>query len=270
MESAAAEAGPVLEQGLVVESRKLCVDTTVLTIEVPRLEALTHPGQFVMLIPPVAGSDPFLPRPFSVHRLAGAGRLEVMIQEVGRGSSLLACMQPKQPLNLFGPLGRGFAVPESCRRVLLVGGGAGVAPLVFLAEQQARAGRQVTLFYGAAVACRLGEFPSLAALGVEVITVTEDGSVGRRGWVTEALEEYIGDAEVLDATYLAACGPMAMLERCAELARQKALFCQVSVESRMACGVGACLGCSIKAVNGRLLRVCQEGPVFDSVEVFGR
>jgi dihydroorotate dehydrogenase electron transfer subunit len=238
-----------------------------LRLYAPEIVAKVRPGQFVML-KVAAGLDPLLTRPFSVHGARG-GSLLLLYRVVGKGTRLLSQVEEGMELLLWGPLGRGFEL--DAERPVLVAGGMGVAPLVFAAERLAARlavqGRQVRFLCGLASAGqsrallgRLGCLPGAEALRVE--TATADGSKGVKGLVTALLPAALawGDAVL-------ACGPSPMLKAVAKMCAEWDKPCQVSLESPMACGVGACLGCAIPAAGGGYLRTCQEGPVMYAVQV---
>jgi dihydroorotate dehydrogenase electron transfer subunit len=224
------------------------------------------PGQFVMLGPLKEDStDPFLNRPFSIHRLSGPDRLQLLIAVVGQGTRILSALEPGRRLGLLGPLGNGFTMPESSRPALLVAGGLGVAPLFFLAEELCSRGARPRLLYGAGSVDQLVPTDGLQAKGVSVKLATDDGSAGFHGFVSGLMERELGEGN----PYLAACGPVEMLRAAAGTARDRGLDLEVSLESRMACGLGACLGCTVFLPGGADRRVCCDGPVFPAREVFG-
>jgi dihydroorotate dehydrogenase electron transfer subunit len=219
-----------------------------------------EPGQFVMLsagaLPAAPRHDPLLPRPMAVFRRAGAA-LEVLYKVTGRGTALLAATRAGERVRVVGPLGRGFALPEPGQRALLVGGGTGIASLFDLAVR-ARGRGPLAVLLGARSAAELLAETDFRALGVDLRLATEDGSAGRRGLVTELLAEALaeGPARVY------ACGPTAMMRRAAELAEGVGADCRVSLENRMACGYGVCLGCAVPRRAGGYALVCRDGPVF--------
>ena len=230
--------------------------------------------------------DPLLRRPFAVHRVCGetgatpAGTspscIEILYRTVGKGTLLLSRKKRGEALDLLGPLGSGFSLPRQLEQAVLVAGGIGVAPLLSLAQFLNRGRRTIsrTVIIGGAtrgdILCR-GDFKET---GARVAVSTEDGSSGTRGLATDLLENILNSLSPEASAHLAiyACGPLPMLQRVAAIARDQAIPCQVSLESNMACGVGACLGCSvpIRSKTGRTIsyqRVCREGPVFDSTTI---
>jgi dihydroorotate dehydrogenase electron transfer subunit len=219
-----------------------------------------EPGQFVMLsagpLPAAPRFDPLLPRPMAVFRRAGPA-LEVLYQVTGRGTALLAAARAGERVRVVGPLGRGFALPEPGARALLVGGGTGIASLFDLALR-ARGRGPLAVLLGARSAAALMALADFRELGAELRLATEDGSAGRRGLVTELLAEALaeGPARVY------ACGPTRMMRRAAELATEAGAACLVSLENRMACGFGVCLGCAVPRRTEGYALVCRDGPVF--------
>jgi dihydroorotate dehydrogenase electron transfer subunit len=229
------------------------------------------PGQFVMLSPgPQAAAprtDPLLPRPMAVYRewrAGGEAEIEILFKRHGRGTALLAESAPGARVGVVGPLGRGFRLPDA-GRALLVAGGTGIASVYELAARLAQAGRaQVAVLLGARGAGDLMGAADFEALGVRLEIATEDGSRGRRGQVTELLEaELSRDA----SAQVFACGPTAMMRRCAELCAARGAACSVSLENPMACGFGVCLGCAAPQTDGGFALVCRDGPVFDAASV---
>jgi dihydroorotate dehydrogenase electron transfer subunit len=225
-----------------------------------------EPGQFAMLS---AGArtgvhrfDPLLPRPMAVYRTrsgADGPEVEVLYKVTGRGTGLLAETLPGQRVRVVGPLGRPFPEPRPGAAALLVGGGTGIASLFALAER-ARERSRVVVLLGARTEAELMGLEDFASLGVELRVATEDGSRGRAGRVTALLEEALSDG---DATVFA-CGPNAMMARCAELAAEARVPCMVSLENHMACGFGVCLGCAAPRGDQGYALVCREGPVFEA------
>jgi len=227
-----------------------------LKIRAPELCATARPGQYVMVR---CGDSTEMPlrRPLSIHRVYPDGRIGLLFANVGRGTEWLSQCKTGSSLDMFGPLGNGFSIDPASRQLLLVAGGIGIAPLVYLAEFAQRSDLSVKLVYGCQTECQL--FPKkLLPCGVELIASTEDGSFGIKGMVTEILGQFVSEADQIFA-----CGPLAMYKRLSEISSQLGNKpVQVLLEVVMGCGVGACLGCSINTKNGRKL-VCKDGPVFD-------
>jgi dihydroorotate dehydrogenase electron transfer subunit len=252
--------------GRVAAHGPLTADYRRLEIEAPDVARLARPGQFVHVR--VAGLDPAaLRRPFSVYDAVG-DRLAVLYKTVGRGTRQLACLQPGDSVALLGPLGNGFPAPEKGSRPLLVAGGYGVAPLAFLARRLAPL--TGTLFAGGRTAADLLCLDDFAALGWEICTATEDGSLGTRGLVTAALDPWLAARGATPAT-LFACGPAPMLRAVGGRAIAAGRRAWLSLDKHMVCGLGACLACvqTLRRPDGStwIARVCRDGPVFEAAEI---
>ena len=252
------------EKSIIVTREQLTADVVRLTLHCPRIAAAAKPGQFVMIR---AGEtlDPLLRRPFSIHKVTAAGELAILFKVIGKGTRLLATAAPGDKLDVLGPLGRGF-VPDPTGPHCLIGGGMGIAPLYFLAQQLMAAGgshANPPALLGAQTQAELlllaQEFTEL---GFPVLTATDDGSLGHQGFVTDLL-----DAILSEVRQVYVCGPMPMMRTVAAKCRGAGVACQVSLETHMACGLGACLGCTFPASAGGYRHVCKDGPVFPAEEV---
>ena len=200
----------------------------------------------------------FLRRPISINYV-DRQRNEVwfLIQLVGDGTRRLAEVANGEIINVVLPLGNGFTMPENpSDKLLLVGGGVGTAPMLYLGEQLAKSGNKPTFLLGARTDKDLLQLDEFAAYG-EVYTTTEDGSHGEKGYVTQ---HSILDKVKFEQIYT--CGPKPMMMAVAKYAKSNNINCEVSLENRMACGVGACLCCVENTDEGHLC-VCKEGPVFN-------
>ena len=252
---------------MVLSLDALSSDTFVLVIDAPPIARAASPGQFVQVrVAEKSAIDPLLARPISIFRVdTERGEISLIFKVVGRGTALLATVTPGRRLTVQGPIGNGFSVPESCRRLTLVGGGVGMPPLFFLAEtlRRDRPTLDIIFFYGGRTRADLLMLAEWQALGVTVATATDDGSHGHHGLVTEPLHAAIAEQRV---DFIAACGPRPMLRAVQQLAMSAGIPGQLSLEARMACGVGACLGCVCGTIHGRR-RVCVDGPVFPLEEV---
>ena len=240
---------------IVVSNSEIMPRIHLVWLEAPEIARIARPGQFVM-VRCGDSHDPLLRRPLSIHQTDGSGKIALLLSVVGRGTSWLSRCQRGDCLDLVGPLGNGFSIQPASRRLLLIGGGVGIAPLIFLADRALSQGCSVTLLVGAQDASSL--YPRyLLSPSINLITATEDGSEGARGMVTDI----IGDL-ARQTDQLFACGPVSMYQ--SMLANECLISrpLQVSLEMVMGCGVGACYGCTIKTGNG-LRQVCQDGPVFD-------
>jgi dihydroorotate dehydrogenase electron transfer subunit len=252
------------EKSIVVTSERLSESYFRLVLESPRIAAQAQPGQFVMA---ACGStlDPLLRRPFSIHRCLGDGTLHLLIKIVGKGTKLLADLEPGESCDLLGPLGKGFTL-DSDKVSGLVGGGVGIAPLLFLVEQtNARHPQHQALhvFLGGQTGDDIRQLgQEFEQMGASVSLATDDGSLGMQGLVTQPFEEALG---TLQQVFV--CGPMAMMAATATLCQQANVPCQVSLESHMACGLGACLGCTVHGADGNYRHVCKHGPVLPAEEI---
>lgn len=227
------------------------------------------PGQFVM-VRPADGLAPLLRRPFSIHRLilrdGRAEGIELLYKVVGTGTEKLALCRKGDGLDLLGPLGAHFTVPTDTRRVFLVAGGIGVAPMYFLSSTLERAGVDLDdsmVFIGGRSRDDLLCMNDFFAVGMRTVHLTtDDGSAGLKDLVTSPLEKAAAE-RAPDRIY--ACGPLPMIRATAQIARRYGVPCQVSVETLMACGMGACLGCAVEGTDpGKYLHACVDGPVFDA------
>lgn len=258
-------------------NRRVAPDHYHLTLHAPAAAQGARAGQFVnLLLPGWPGRfDPLLPRPMSYYWLdAAAGRLGVLFQVVGRGTALLSGLAPDDRLFVVGPLGRPF--PTATRPPwLLVGGGVGVAPLVALAQEARRAGVAVEVFLGARTAERLLGLEEFRALGLEPRVATDDGTLGRRGVVTELLADRLGPGAsgagvAAGGGTIYGCGPVPMLRALKRVAEASGLEAYLSLEAIMGCGVGACMGCVWPLTSGggpSYARLCVDGPILECRQV---
>lgn len=235
-----------------------------MVLDAGRIARQALPGQFVS-VRVSDGFEPLLRRPFGVHGVKGTC-LEILYQVVGEGTRLLSRKKAGDRLDIIGPLGTGFyyrAASAKSRPVMLVAGGMGVAPLVFLARRLK--GRKGCVLIGAGTAEEILCEKEFKDAGFDVTIATDDGSRGFKGYVSELLGEALSKTDFRPSVIFA-CGPLPMLREVAETARRCRLAAQVSLEEHMSCGFGACLGCVVKTRQG-FQRVCQEGPVFDAREI---
>lgn len=259
----------------VLESERLPGDHQRLVLRAPGVADRAIPGQFIHIwchppdeisVPPVTA---LLRRPYSIARLCPPGAVEILLRVRGTGGRLLAQRQRRDKLDLIGPLGNGFRIGESLRTAVIVAGGIGVAPVPFMVETLRSRHVRVVLLVGAAHDGKLPyrveregaeppRLPELAALGAEVEFVSE-AVEGRL--VSDALAERLEELDP-DSAEIMAIGPRAMLKRLAALAQGRVRL-QVSLEERMACGLGACRSCVVPSANGGGYKtVCRDGPVF--------
>lgn len=229
-----------------------------------RINRQAKPGQFVH-IRCAESFEPLLRRPFSFHAV-DSETFSLLYQVIGRGTALLSQKKPRQSVNVLGPLGQGFQVFAQDERAILVGGGIGVAPLLFLAKELVSKKKQVLLLFGAKTKDNLLAVSDFKGLGVEVRLTTEDGSAGTKGLISDLFEQALLTTKKPLRTTVYTCGPEEMLARITTISLIYDFPCQVSLEAAMACGVGACLSCVVLTKQG-YKRVCREGPVFDGGEI---
>jgi len=238
-----------------------------LALDLPEVACVAQPGQFVMLRID-KGYKPFLRRPLSIHRVNP--QIEILYEVVGIGTELLSRKKPGQCLSVLGPLGNGFDLsairyPLSA---ILVAGGMGIAPLLFLAQRLIEryplpVTRYPIALLGAKTKKEILSQKEFANLGLNVKISTDDGTAGFKGKVTELLKKLLRQAHDVRRATIYACGPKPMLSEIAIISKQYNITAQISLDEYMACGLGVCLGCMIETKKG-YQRVCQEGPVFDS------
>ena len=278
-----------LAAATLVGSREILPGQWLQAYHAPEIASGSRAGQFVhMRTGDLSGM--VLRRPFSLNTTdAASGIVTIHFRVIGRGTEWFTRLREGDAVDLLGPLGRPFEVDPRSRHLLLIAGGLGIAGIRMLADEAIRAGRQVTLLFGAASSREV--YPSsLLPDEVEYVVATDDGSLGHHGYVTDLVPEYEAWADQAFA-----CGPAGMLAALAKqaegrrgrlgvaklgrkrgggkadppgspAARRKA-FLQVSMEQNMGCAVGACLGCVVMGTTGVPQRVCREGPVFASDEL---
>ncbi len=232
-----------------------------LTLLCPEIAAETQAGQFAHLR--IEGFA--LRRPISICEAnPDAGTIRLVFEVRGEGTAELARLNENSLADLIAPLGKGFTLLDPPQKAVLIGGGIGVPPLLQAAKHYGANATAILGFRSASAVILTEDF---AAAGADVRLCTDDGSMGQKGFVTTALEERL---QMGKADLLCACGPAGMLRGVIALAEQYGLRCEVSLEERMGCGVGACLVCACRSVkDGRefYAHVCKDGPVFDAKEV---
>lgn len=215
------------------------------------------PGQFVQ-VRIQNNAEVFLRRPFSVHDWDEKnGKLSLWIKIIGKGTHSLSEMEVGQTLDIIYPLGNSFAIPDKKEGVLLVGGGCGAAPLLYLARYLKAVGVHSEIILGARRASEFLHPEKYLQLG-NVHYMTEDGSAGIKGLVTQ---HPLLNERIHEISHIIACGPDQMMKAVGRIAEKENLPCQVSLEHMMACGIGACLCCVVTTHQGNVC-TCTEGPVF--------
>jgi dihydroorotate dehydrogenase electron transfer subunit len=230
------------------------------------------PGQFLN-IRLKSLHDPLLRRPMSIHSIdKKTGRFSVLYQVVGRGTELLNHLVQGDVVEILAPLGKEFPLPvdsdPKSHPVALIAGGIGIAPLLALTKELCELGHPCSLYFGARTSADFEVLTSFTDLGANVFTATEDGSCGNCGYITKGLKENI---KRMQAKTIYACGPMPMLKALKQELQSVEIPLWLSLEAHMACGLGACLGCTVKVKNPtggwRYALICQEGPVIAASEV---
>lgn len=249
----------VKERAVIVSQKCIGTDIYDMVLSFPRGAKEAKPGQFIAMY--CEDGTKLLPRPISICGIdAENGTLRVVYRIAGEGTRLFSEMKEGDSLEVLGPLGNGFTMKEE--KAIIVGGGIGIPPMLELAKQLS-CEKTVVLGYRDELFLK-EEFEACA----DVVVATEDGSCGTKGTVIDAINEANVDGAVIYA-----CGPMPMLKALAEYAEAHDMEAQISLEERMACGIGACLGCICKTkkkdhhTNVNNQRICKDGPVFDAKEV---
>ncbi|PIE59061.1 MAG: oxidoreductase [Desulfobulbus propionicus] len=252
------------EKALVQDHVQLAPDIYRLTLHAPNIASAAKPGQFVML-KCTDGYDPLLRRPLSIHDKTTKGHLDLLYKVTGTGTRLLAQARPGSEIDLLGPLGRGFTYyPEES--ACLIGGGMGIAPLLFLARalQTVTNPRQDhTVLLGARDKTELEPLArDFFAMGYTVHLATDDGSLGHHGFISVLSEDFVSKAQMVFV-----CGPHPLMAVIAAQCHAARVPCQATLETHMACGLGACLGCTVQAFDTTYRHVCTHGPVFFADEI---
>jgi dihydroorotate dehydrogenase electron transfer subunit len=241
----------------VVDNTPLNPDHLLLTFDPPADVPPPRPGQFYM-VEVGTGVEPLLRRPFCYFRSVPEG-IQLLVRVRGKGTALMRKLRPGSPLGVLGPLGNSYPMPPRGRKPVIVAGGVAVASVFPHVE---RLGKRATVILGARSSADLMMAEELGDMAGELHVTTEDGSVGTRGTVMDALRDLApGEDRVL-----CACGPRGMTRAVADYARERGLRGYASLEEFMACGIGACMGCVVRTVKG-YRRVCKEGPIFRLEEV---
>jgi dihydroorotate dehydrogenase electron transfer subunit len=240
----------------VISNKKICPQFFRLRLDAPSLLSQIQPGQFIHLRMS-EGLKPFFRRPFSVFRAKES--LDLLCEVVGPGTKLLSLKKKGDWLDCVGPLGTPFKLPgPKIQQVVMVAGGIGVAPFLCLTDQLKDKGFELLLLYGGRTKDHVFSFKEFKENGCKVYISTDDGQRGVRGRVSELFSKM----QLSPKTFVYTCGPRPMIESVRQFTVMHQLQGQASLEEVMACGVGTCLGCSIKTRLG-YKTVCHDGPVFD-------
>lgn len=227
----------------------------------PEVAEIAVPGQFVH----IRANGFTLRRPVSICEInKSKGTLRIVFEIRGEGTAEIAKLNVDNLIDMLAPLGHGFTVNQDYKKVILIGGGIGTPPMLPLAQIYREKAAVITGFRSADAAILQNDFK---AVGAKAILCTDDGTMGMKGLVTVPLEEMLKNGDV-DAVY--ACGPMPMLKAVSQISKENGVYCEISLEERMGCGIGACLVCACKTKKNDeeyFAHVCKEGPVFKAEEV---
>jgi dihydroorotate dehydrogenase electron transfer subunit len=265
----------IIENARVVFQERVAAQILRLRLHSPQIAGAARSGQFVM-VRVREGADPLLRRPFSFSRIYPEdGDFEILYRVVGRGTWLLSQLAPGSSASIIGPLGNRFELPTDASAPLaFIAGGIGIAPLLEPIRQAARRRSEkstgnLRLFYGARTASELLPADSLSDIGVQVSVATDDGSSGYRGYITGMFEESVSKGRFRPSA-IYSCGPLTMQYHVAQWALSHDTPAQLSMESLMACGIGACFGCALPASipdgsdSDAFVHVCEDGPIFSA------
>lgn len=240
-----------------ISKKKLSDNVYDFTVECPEMAEKTKPGQFVHVI---CGGDAYLRRPISICEVKENKYVRFIFQVRGIGTDALAQKNEGDMLDVLGPLGNGFNIENVTGKSLLIGGGIGIFPLLELAK---KLGKSCSVLLGFRSKNDMMMTEEFATYAENVFVATNDGSCGFKGLVTDVLKNIVSSNKI-DTIFV--CGPTPMMKATASIAVEHNIPGQVSLEERMACGIGACVGC-VCNINGQRKRVCKDGPVFNASEV---
>ncbi len=252
-----------------VKKEKLKEDIFKFSVEAPKIVNTSKQGNFIE-IRVSENIEPFLRRPISIYNLdKEKGILEFIFQVKGKGTEILSKKEEGDLIDIIGPLGYGTFDYENYQNIAVIGGGIGVFPLYELSKNAKKDGKNVNIYLG----FRNKNFVLLEeefkAVSNKFILTTDDGTYSEKGFAIDFLKKDVEEGKI-DAIY--ACGPLPMLKAVRSFAIEKDIPCQISLEERMGCGLGACLGCAVKTANSpkdapEYMHVCKAGPVFEAKEV---
>lgn len=257
---------PALEQALVISNNQVGPSLFEMELAAPQTVPFCEPGQFIH-IRVSSSHDPLLRRPLSLYDVEkNRGSITLLYKIAGMGTEILAGARAGSYIDIMGPLGRPFSCLKAGQTAVLVGGGVGIAPLLYLARRLQEKDCNIKVLYGSQSSQELVALGRFRQLGVEIETAAMDSEGGYKGLVTDLLAERLSGQKI---DFLYTCGPEPMMAKVAEYACRHKLNGEVSLEEHMACGVGACLGCArkLKDNDTDYVKVCKDGPVFGLHEV---
>ncbi len=250
-------------QGQYIITNKCALAKEIYSFEIKCAEIaeIAAPGQFVH----IRTGNFTLRRPISICGIdKEKGTLRIVFEIRGDGTSQIARLNEGDLIDMLAPLGHGFTVDRNFKKVVLIGGGIGTPPMLPLAQIYGEKAVAISGFRNSVAAILQDDFKSA---GAQTVLCTDDGSAGIHGFVTQPFAE-LAEQGRIDAVY--ACGPIPMLKGIAQICKEKNIYCEISLEERMACGIGACLGCACRTVRNDeeyFAHVCKDGPVFKAEEV---
>lgn len=256
----------VIEKVELIEKEQLKPDIYKFSVKSEKMAKLSKPGQFLE-IRVTDTIEPFLRRPISIYNVKDEEVLEFIFQVKGKGTEILATREIGEKIDIIGPLGEGVFQIEDFKNISIIGGGIGIFPLYELAKTAKANNKNTNMYLG----FRSKDFVVLEdeykKVSDKFTLTTDDGSYGESGYAIDFLKK---DIESSKTDCIFACGPLPMLKAVQSFAKENNIPCQISLEEKMGCGIGACLGCAVKYTVGEestFKRVCKEGPVFDSSKV---
>ncbi len=249
------------EKCIIIENKNIRKSYYSMQLESEYISSHSAPGNFIMLAAS-RGLDPLLKRPFGILDVYPP-YFRIYYEIVGKGTEIIAAFKPGEMVNVVGPLGNSFPAMEN-QNILLIAGGRGIAPLYYAMRHYVSSNR-VYLIYGAKSADDMNLLDEINKLGLkEMFLYTDDGSLGKKGFVTTDIREIIG-ANAIDTTM--SCGPDAMFENLHHIIGNSGTKNYVSLEAMMGCGFGICYSCAVKVTAGGYKKVCSDGPVFNMEDI---
>ncbi len=245
---------------LILNKKTIAREIYSFTILCPEIASVASAGQFVH----IRTGNFTLRRPISICGInKEKGTLRIVFEVRGEGTQEISRLNQGDVIDMLAPLGHGFTINPDFKKVVLIGGGIGTPPMLPLAELYGEKATVITGFRSADAVILQDDFKKT---GAKTTLCTDDGSLGIHGFVTQPFEEIVTDN--IDAVY--ACGPMPMLKGISSICKKNNVFCEISLEERMACGIGACLGCACRTLKNDeeyFSHVCKDGPVYNAEEV---